>query len=88
MTATQVLIDTARSADAAACGYGNPVEAQMGGLRIEFEAHRDIGPTLILNGMDGEVAFIGEAAIRELIRAANIALARNAALAAQAMKAA
>lgn len=88
MTATQVLIDTARPADAAACGYGNPVEASMGGLKITFEADENLGPILALNGIEGEVSLTGEIEIRELIRAANIALSRNAALAAQAMKAA
>lgn len=88
MERTQVLIDTARQDDALACGYETATEAHMGGLRIEFEVHRDIGPTLVVTGMDGEVKLIGEAAIRELIRSANIALSRNAALASQAMKAA
>ena len=70
----QILLDTAIPADAAACGYEAPTPHDAGGLRISAESHPAIGPVLVINGAEGEVAFIGEAAIRELIRAANRAL--------------
>lgn len=85
MAYTQELLNTARPSDAAACGYGSPIEYDLGGLRIAFEADEFLGPCVTINGIEGEVTLTGEAEVREAIRALNTALNRNAALAARQM---
>jgi len=54
------------------------------GLKVTFEAHRDLGPCVTLNGHDGEIQLIGYAEIDEVIRALTLAKSRTATLAARA----
>lgn len=58
------------------------------GLKVTFEAHRDLGPCVTLNGPDGEIQLIGYADIDDVIRALEIAKSRNAVLAARMAEAA
>ncbi len=53
------------------------------GLKVTFEAHRDLGPCVTLNGPDGEISLIGEADIDDLVAALLRAKSRNAVLAAR-----
>ena len=85
MAQTQELLNTARPHDAAACGYGSPIDYDMGGLKITFEADQFLGPCVTINGMDGELKLTGEAEVNEVIRALQTAVRRNAALAVRAM---
>jgi len=53
------------------------------GLKVTFEAHRDLGPCVTLNGHDGEIQLIGNAEIDEVIRSLTLAKSRTAVLAAR-----
>lgn len=67
------LLDTSNLNDALACGYGQPVDASEVGLKIEYQCKRF--PQVTLFSFGGEVTLLGEAEIRETIRALNRALA-------------
>lgn len=86
-TFTHTLLDTGVAEDAYACGHDKRMPVEMGGLKITFEADRDLGPCVTLNGQDGEIRLIGEAEIDEVIRALTNAKLRSARVAALAMAA-
>jgi metal-dependent amidase/aminoacylase/carboxypeptidase family protein len=75
---TTVLLDTAIAEDAYACGHDKRVPVRLGGLMVTAEADRNLGTCVTLNGQDGEISLIGDAEVKEVIRALERALALNA----------
>lgn len=67
------LLDTTNLNDALATGHKSPIDYTEGGLRITFEAHEALGPSVRLFGIEGEIELTGDAEIAEVIRALEMA---------------
>ena len=79
------LLDVSKTADALACGYG---AREIDGLRVAYESDPRVGCCVYLSKYGASIDLYGDAEIKEVIRALNLALSRNAAMATRAAEAA
>lgn len=74
------LLDTSKRHDAYACGY-DPEES---GLKVAYESDPQVGCCVYLSKYGASIDLYGDAEIKEVVRALNLALSRNAAKATRA----
>lgn len=84
ISAIITLLDTSKRNDAAACGY----DAEADGLKVAYESDPQVGCCVYLSKYGASIDLYGDAEIKEVIRALNLALSRNAAKATRAAEAA